>query len=59
MTFTIAVAGKGGTGKTTLAGLIVRLLKERKEGPILAVDADPNAICARNCSTRSGNCLQA
>jgi CO dehydrogenase maturation factor len=43
MTFTIAVAGKGGTGKTTLAGLIVRLLKERKEGPILAVDADPNA----------------
>jgi CO dehydrogenase maturation factor len=43
MTFTIAVAGKGGTGKTTLAGLIVRLLMERKEGPVLAVDADPNA----------------
>jgi CO dehydrogenase maturation factor len=43
MTFTIAVAGKGGTGKTTLAGLIVRLLMERSEGPVLAVDADPNA----------------
>ena len=43
MTFTIAVAGKGGTGKTTLAGLIVRLLMARNEGPVLAVDADPNA----------------
>ncbi|MFQ5855029.1 MAG: AAA family ATPase [Anaerolineae bacterium] len=43
MGFTIAVAGKGGTGKTTLAGLIVRLLIERGEGPVLAVDADPNA----------------
>jgi len=43
MPFTIAVAGKGGTGKTTLAGLIIQLLRERGEGPILAVDADPNA----------------
>jgi CO dehydrogenase maturation factor len=43
MTITIAVAGKGGTGKTTLAGLLVRLLMERNEGPVLAVDADPNA----------------
>jgi CO dehydrogenase maturation factor len=43
LAFTIAVAGKGGTGKTTLAGLLVRLLIERGEGPVLAVDADPNA----------------
>lgn len=43
MPFTIAVAGKGGTGKTTLAALIIQLLRERGEGPILAVDADPNA----------------
>jgi CO dehydrogenase maturation factor len=43
MGFTIAVAGKGGVGKTTLAALIVRLLIERGEGPVLAVDADPNA----------------
>lgn len=43
MAFSIAVAGKGGTGKTTLAGLIIRLLIEREEGPVLAVDADPNA----------------
>lgn len=43
MPFTIAVAGKGGTGKTTLAALLIQLLRERGEGPILAVDADPNA----------------
>ena len=39
----IAMAGKGGTGKTTIAALIVRMLKEKKLGSILAVDADPNS----------------
>ena len=39
----IALAGKGGTGKTTIASLIVRVLKERKAGSILAIDADPNS----------------
>lgn len=43
MPFTIAVAGKGGTGKTTFATLIVNYLKQKKVSPILAVDADPNA----------------
>jgi CO dehydrogenase maturation factor len=42
MAFTLAVAGKGGTGKTTLAALLIQTLIERGEGPILAVDADPN-----------------
>jgi len=42
MGYIIAIAGKGGTGKTTVAALIVRLLKEEKAGSILAVDADPN-----------------
>jgi CO dehydrogenase maturation factor len=42
MAFTLAVAGKGGTGKTTLAGLLIQTLVERGEGPVLAVDADPN-----------------
>lgn len=42
MGYIIAIAGKGGTGKTTLAALIVRLLKEKKASSILAVDADPN-----------------
>ena len=41
--FTIALAGKGGTGKTTIGGLLVRFLKEHGMIPILAVDADANA----------------
>jgi len=43
LSFSIAVAGKGGSGKTSIASLIIRYLKQNKEGPILAVDADPNA----------------
>jgi CO dehydrogenase maturation factor len=39
---TIAVSGKGGTGKTTLAACIIRWLKSNNIKPILAVDADPN-----------------
>jgi CO dehydrogenase maturation factor len=42
-TKTVAVAGKGGTGKTTLAGLLVREMVARGASPILAVDADANA----------------
>lgn len=43
MGFTIAVAGKGGTGKTSLCGLTIRYLTEKRRGAILAVDADANA----------------
>ena len=43
MTYTIAVAGKGGSGKTSLASLIIRYLVNKGEGPVLAVDADANA----------------
>ncbi|MDD5128349.1 MAG: AAA family ATPase [Candidatus Omnitrophica bacterium] len=39
----IAMAGKGGTGKTTVASLIIRGIKEAKAGSILAIDADPNS----------------
>jgi len=42
-THIFAFAGKGGTGKTTLAGLLVRFLAEHNLTPILAVDADSNA----------------
>lgn len=40
---TIGVAGKGGTGKTTLAGLIIRTLLDEGKKPVLAIDADPNS----------------
>lgn len=43
MGYVIAIAGKGGTGKTTIAALLVRIIKEQKLGSILAVDADPNS----------------
>ena len=43
MSTTIAISGKGGSGKTTIAALIVRLIVERAQGSVLAVDADPNA----------------
>jgi len=43
MGYIIALAGKGGTGKTTIAALIVRALKEKKLGSVLAIDADPNS----------------
>jgi CO dehydrogenase maturation factor len=43
LSFTIAVSGKGGTGKTTLAGMIIRFLLDKGKGPILAVDADSNS----------------
>lgn len=43
MTKQIAVAGKGGTGKTTFTSLLIRYLIERGRRPVLAVDADPNA----------------
>jgi CO dehydrogenase maturation factor len=39
----IALSGKGGTGKTTLAALLVQALIGMGESPVLAVDADPNA----------------
>ncbi len=39
----VAIAGKGGTGKTTLASMLVRYLVDAKKGSILAVDADFNS----------------
>ena len=39
MTTTIAIAGKGGSGKTTIAALLIKLLSQK--GAVLAIDADP------------------
>lgn len=43
MPFSIALAGKGGTGKTTVAGMLIKYLISRGKKPVLAVDADSNA----------------
>ena len=43
MARTIAVTGKGGTGKTVIAALIIKHLMEHAAGPVLALDADPDS----------------
>ncbi|MBS1253853.1 MAG: Septum site-determining protein MinD [Anaerolineales bacterium] len=43
MPMTIALAGKGGTGKTTVAALLTKYLIEQNVGSVLAIDADPSA----------------
>ena len=43
MPYTIALAGKGGSGKTTMAGLLIKYLVKGNKIPVLAVDADCNA----------------
>ncbi len=46
MSYCIAVSGKGGSGKTTVASLTVKYLLSRGAGPVFAVDADPNSNLA-------------
>ena len=46
MSINIAVAGKGGSGKTSVSSLIIRYLLKNGKTPILVVDADPNANLA-------------
>jgi len=43
MTTTIALAGKGGVGKTTIAGMVIKYLAQTQSGAILAIDADPSS----------------
>jgi CO dehydrogenase maturation factor len=43
LSFVMAMAGKGGTGKTTVAGMLLRYLVEHGKTPVLAVDADANS----------------
>jgi CO dehydrogenase maturation factor len=43
LTFIVAVAGKGGVGKSTLSALLVKALAERTRTVIMAIDADPNS----------------
>ncbi len=57
MTLSIAVAGKGGIGKTTVCALLVRSLRELGVRPILAVDADPNSNLAEALGVEPGKAL--
>jgi len=57
MTYTIAVAGKGGVGKTTFAALAIRHLVESKKELVLAVDADPNSNLGRKLETEPGRTI--
>ena len=43
MPHTIAVAGKGGVGKTTTCGMLIDYLCKKNKGPVLVVDADANS----------------
>lgn len=43
MAHVIAIAGKGGVGKTTLCGMLIQYMGEKGKGPVLAVDADANS----------------
>jgi len=43
MSTTIALAGKGGVGKTTIAGMVIKYLVDNRKGAVLAIDADPSA----------------
>ena len=43
MPHTIAVAGKGGVGKTTTCGMLIDYLTQKGKGPVLVVDADANS----------------
>ncbi|MFC1770103.1 AAA family ATPase [Nitrospirota bacterium] len=43
MAYVVGFAGKGGTGKTSIAAMTVKYLRDEKGGPVLAVDADSNA----------------
>jgi CO dehydrogenase maturation factor len=43
MTTTIALAGKGGVGKTTVSGMVIKYLAQNQTGSILAIDADPSS----------------
>lgn len=52
MSFNIAVAGKGGTGKTSTTSLVIRYLIKNGSGPVLAIDADPNANLGESLGLR-------
>ena len=57
MSIKIAVAGKGGCGKTSIAALVIRYLKKNGKVPVLAVDADPNANLGESLGLHVGQTI--
>ena len=57
MSIKIAVAGKGGCGKTSVAALVIRYLMKNGLVPILAVDADPNANLGESLGLKVGQTI--
>jgi len=57
MSLSVAVAGKGGVGKTTISALLVRALCGTAVRPVLAVDADPNSNLAAALGVEPGRPL--
>ena len=53
----VAVVGKGGVGKTTVASLILRRLLESGETPVLAIDADPSNCLGHALGIAEGRTL--
>jgi len=53
----VAVIGKGGVGKTTVASLILRRLLESAETPVLAIDADPSNCLGHALGIDAGRTL--
>jgi CO dehydrogenase maturation factor len=51
VTTAIAISGKGGSGKTAIAAMIIRLLLHRQNKAVLAVDADPNSCLGLTLGT--------
>jgi len=51
--YAIAITGKGGTGKTTIAAAFVSCLIRQGRVPVLAVDADPNSCLDQALGVRA------
>ncbi|MDD5287634.1 MAG: AAA family ATPase [Dehalococcoidales bacterium] len=57
MSFKIAVAGKGGCGKTSVTALVIRYLRKNGKVPVLAVDADPNVNLGESLGLKVGQTI--
>ncbi len=57
MSINIAVAGKGGSGKTSVASLVIRYLLRNNLGTVLAVDADPNSNLGESLGLKAGQTI--